>query len=479
MAVKAVMTSPAAAAIRGPTERLLEAVHSESLEEMERAFTEALRDGADFIQLPKSSRALTGLLLILPYCLEGNEKIVAGAIEEQLRSDIRLEKEGPFLEKIQERFRNAIILRKYEAVIFFLTAGLTLDFDIDGKSPLVFAITYSSPEIIRLIESEGSHMGEIALVIRERREPRADLVDVFPLSTQDLTYLNTKAVAHFYNIVGKLPDWNEELEGSYCHLMVPYLTEALEQFQSSELGEQRRVLIEATRGSCRPGRTNSELSEKISSGELCMIHSGWRGHAVTLCFFGGYMALCNRGSGSITRGTLKVFKIDLTKVSAETVRAIKSSEGVDSSRGAEILYDILPESLEGSQDPLTSSFTKVAPKWQKIGNCSLASPKGALRFAWIMLLRARGVENHFEVGLRESKAFTEFAARHLVEKHGNSIDPVLKTMTRFRAALWYKRWRSEVRNHTNPLLRGAGRVAGWVMSISLPILSIISSRGQA
>jgi len=65
----------------------------------------------------------------------------------------------------------------------------------------------------------------------------------------------------------------------------------------------------------------------------------------------------------------------------------------------------------------------VAPKQQKVGNCVLISPKAAIRFAWIMLLKEQGVDQPFEMGRRESKAFTDFAAQYVLEEFGdNTVD---------------------------------------------------------
>lgn len=461
------------------TSLLLEAVQMESPCEIERAFTEALRDGADFSQLPKSSRALRGLLMIFPYCRGDNIGLVQREIDQQIRSDIKLDEEGVFLEELQKKFGSAIRLKNYNAVVFFLVAGLKLNFEIHGMNPLKFAICHSSEAIIRLLCSEGETMGSIPLAVRDQREPRADLVAAFPLSSDDYAFLNTKAIAHFYNIIGRLPDGNGRLEGSFSTHMVPYLTDALEQFQGEQIGRDLQTLTDASRESHRPERTAEEMAAKIQAGELCFVHTGWSGHAITLAFFDGYMAICNRGSGSITRGTLKVYKIDLSMVGKDLFRLIRNNSNVSSSNGAQFLYQELPEILCGVQDEVCREFVKVAPKWQKIGVCSLASPKAAIRFAWIMIVREQGVEHPFEVGRDESKAFTEFAAQNLLEKHGENMVTGFQEMVRFRAAVNYKQWRTRVRAHPNRLIRGVGRVAGWVMSVSLPILSLIASGGQA
>lgn len=389
-----------------------------------------ITEGRSLNGLPKNSWVLAELLA---HSNRGNPVKIKQAIVVQLEGGIVLPPVAEFsLDGITDRqfaFQSAIASDDIELVRYFLQAGLDPNFEIDGKPMVVHAAYHAkNVDIIHLVQahSRGEADPILPITLRAREYVTPELLEAFPLSETDYQKLHTKAIAHFYNITGDMPDGSESLEGSFTNFMTPYLSSALHGFQQSNFLKNCRIgsgfqkLLAAFREIHRPGRTDQEVVEKIQSGELCFVNSGWRGHAITLCFFGGYMAICNRGEGSSERGTLKVFKIDQKKFKKKLLDKIRQAKGQHPWPGKSFLYFGLPRFLSGTQDDLCREFAAVAPKQQKTGVCALAAPKAAIRFAWIMLLREQGVDHHLEVGRNESKRFTDFAAQFVLENYGES-----------------------------------------------------------
>lgn len=399
---------------------------------------------------------------------------ILARVREMIASGIQLEADGALLKALQEQISFAITHNYLESVELYIDAGLSLDFEINGKSPLQMAAQRSNASIGRLVRehTKGADRMLPALEAILRLDATEELLAAHPPTQIEVQVLNTKAIAHFFNITGKMPGFDFSLENSYEIFTSPYLQEALIQFSSTprfgdcQIGEKLQVLSDAYGATDVYGSDDEETVRKIQEGELCFVNTGWIGHAITLCFMDGYMAICNRGKGSDLEGTLRVFKIDPSRVTRELLSQIRAKKGVSYEEGKRFLYVTLPDALGGQQDIFSRSFNGVAPKLQKIPNCALASPKSAIRFAWIMLLRRQGVEEPFDVGRKESKIFTDFAARYLLDKVGRETVPGFRGTPEVERALERKCDKMVLRQRPRLIYRVAMAVAA-----ALPFLS--------
>ncbi|NGX46139.1 MAG: hypothetical protein K940chlam2_01323 [Chlamydiae bacterium] len=267
----------------------------------------------------------------------------------------------------------------------FLNAGFDANQIYADKPPMEWAIQGGNMELIHLLEAQGISSAS----------------------------LYSKLLSHFYNVTGIHSEVN--LEGACSWYINLFLSECLNAFKEApdfsrcQIGSQYGALVEAfdQTDNCTPN--GQEICQKIQRGELCFVNAGWDDHIISVTFSGDYMAICNRGQGS-EKGTLRVYKIDRAKMTPELATKILKNEEEYEPR-AHFYYNELPASLGGKEDKLTAAFKAIAPKFQKVGNCSLASQKAAIRFAWVMQLMAGGMPfaEATRVGRQESKAFTDFA----------------------------------------------------------------------
>jgi len=251
------------------------------------------------------------------------------------------------------------------------------------------------------------------------------LEHLFSLTVSDKTFLAYKRISHFFHIEGKL-DYNGktiiELEGSLPQAMLRFILESLEDFESLDEFENFQITKEnfqVLKNAIRESFTHSydEILKNIQNKELTFIQTGWETHTICLCFFGEYMAVCNRGEGTRKKeDTIKVFKIEPKKMILQTVKKFKMKNFRD---GRKYFYEELPAELGPwgiqLQDSLCKEFETIGLSEQKSGNCSLASPKAAIRFAWAML-----IEN-LEQAKKESKVFTDYAALRSFRKTANIL----------------------------------------------------------
>ncbi len=176
-----------------------------------------------------------------------------------------------------------------------------------------------------------------------------------------------------------------------------------------------RELIAAFAKSCLDDLPREELAETIRSGKLVILRSGWEGHAITLVFRDGYLVICNRGEGNdkgegFRRESRTFFarKITLSEVTVELLEKIKAIDASSSSeKGMRFFYRRLPRMLNAKSDVFCAKIkNKIAPKESKVGVCSYAAGKAALRAALALmrkkqLTKAKNASKHWALHHRE------------------------------------------------------------------------------
>jgi hypothetical protein len=377
--------------------------------------------------LPNDPRILAMLLKLPPSKDSENESARLAHIESQVEAGVRLGTEDRASAPLIKLFYMAAIRNNnLKLTQLFLQAGIDTNTTYGNSPPADWA---SSREMIELLDGKS--------------------------------YLYSKLLSHFHDIDGVFSGVN--LEGASSWFMNPFISECLEafkaspEFSSAKIGTQFSGLTEAFEQTYSSDRTAEDICAKIQQGELCFVDGGWDGHIISTTFSGDYMAICNRGEGS-ERGTLKVYKIDRSRMTPAIVKGLLKDDYSYQIR-ARFYYDELPALLAGQEDETTRAFKAIAPKFQKVGNCSLASQKAAIRFAWVMQLIAKGmpIAEAMRVGRTESKVFTDFAAAFVLQRYGDKLLPGLAENSGFKKAVADKQFFIWLRQnpYLNMLHRGA------------------------
>lgn len=245
--------------------------------------------------------------------------------------------------------------------------------------------------------------------------------DAFPLSEYDKQYLSTKIIGQVFGAKGELVHQDRFLpiEGAPPLSIYQFIAEALETFQPSAHTEQFQSMAAAFTRAVNQEEGVAERVKAIQDGELTFFTSGWENHEITLVFVDGYMAICNRGQGSVGYSNIEVFKIDPRQMTEELLLEIFNHKFAPMKEGADFVYHKLPEKLGGTKDDLCRSFISIANKVQKAGYCSFASPVAALRFALGMLHLKEGTRAEaLERARLQSKEVSKHLAQYAWQMHG-------------------------------------------------------------
>lgn len=185
---------------------------------------------------------------------------------------------------------------------------------------------------------------------------------------------------------------------------------------------------------------------KIQSGALVVVGTGWDTHAITLVFYKGYLAICNRGAGGPTR----VYRIDVSKLTKGLLKEINELASGDKETATRLLYTELPHTLRATQrDPICRALNHGQRhlKNQKHGFCAYDSPEAALYVSLALkALRAGG-------NLREVRSTYKFYTTHFrfqflheylnqiesgrIKKEGMDIDLLWEIRDRLQNPKWH------------------------------------------
>lgn len=146
---------------------------------------------------------------------------------------------------------------------------------------------------------------------------------------------------------------------------------------------------------------------KIQSGALVVLKTGYEEHAITLVFYKGYFAICNRWESKPTR----VYKIDTSKVTRGLLKHINDLAFEGGATAMRFLYTELPHALratQGKREPICLALNHGQRhlKAQKHGFCAYDSSEAALyTILALQTLRAGG-------NLREARVAYKFYTTH-------------------------------------------------------------------
>ncbi|NGX38334.1 MAG: hypothetical protein K1000chlam2_01507 [Chlamydiae bacterium] len=301
-------------------------------------------------------------------------------------------------------------------------------------TPLHYAYLSGNRDIIDLLIREGA---DTEAKNNERITPRliGHGVGFFFIKWDEFTpyekvLLSNKYLSHWLSMKGSVQFDNQEisLEGMPSSGLCMEVADSLKDFQKTDVflkleieKKQISIIAEAFQEAFFANRATSEIIKKIQRGDLVFIRSGWDTHSITLSFINGYLAICNRGQGSVKSETIKVYKIDPRKITEEIIKEIERKSCASYEEGKYFVYERLPLQLSGETDELCTLFETISPSQQKTGNCVLASKTAALRFAWAMLRDDKPDAGTLIQARDESKMFTSFAAKRAMDLYFDKI----------------------------------------------------------
>lgn len=293
---------------------------------------------------------------------------------------------------------------------------------------------------------------------------REDLVPFFELNHFEKGYLDLKKLSHWLSVKGSihLDGQHLTMEGAPSQWLFESLAESFQRFRTcSEFGlltlnQKKAAQIEDALYLAYTDHSYDNIALRARQKKLTFIDSGWQNHSICISFYGNYMAVANRGDNVEGNSTLEVYKIDPKKVTGKVVEEILMHRLLSSSKGKKYFYQKLPEKLSPTgkvvQDKLCKNFRSIAPSLQKHGICALASKKGALRFAFAMLLENPPSKETLQRAQIESKLYTDWAAyMYADEKNYHEKYPGTETFlskvydkarvkhNRFKATRWHLR----------------------------------------
>lgn len=329
-----------------------------------------------------------------------------------------------------------IAIRRAERPIVELLCkeGSALDIqDNSGDTPLYEAIYFelydmatllldhgASPQIVRADGLTAAYLGHC------RRLPPL-LLARLPLSADDNRLVSTSILAQVFSCSGTMAQGEKtiKLEGAYATWFHRLFAEALADLeQVGHVEELTKAFSDSL------DHDPAQIAAKVQRKELTIVEAGWNRHAVSLCFFDGYMAICNRGEGSDVYSSIEVFQIDSSLVTQEIIQEITGYGRAQSDVAQSYFYEVLPKKLNGGEigeDLFSLEFEEIANQAQKAGNCSVASVVAALRFALgVLTLNADTTGDFaavFAAAKAESKGVSAYLTQYAWKRHSSNTLP--------------------------------------------------------
>ncbi len=272
------------------------------------------------------------------------------------------------------------------------------------------------------------------------------LNDLLPLNAFENKYLEVKRLSHWLSLKGKFQVESYKsinLEGCQPRVMFDVVLKSFKKFfecnsQSLSLSKEKALKLEQALEFAYLEHSYEKIAERIRKGNLTFLGTGWDMHRICLCFSGDYIGIGNEGERPLGASTLKVCKINRSKVTPQLIEEIMTYEFLSSHKGKDYFYRTLIEKLEGKTDDVSSAFEQIAPKAQTNGMCALSAKKAALRFAWAMLLYHQPNHATLQQAEFESKLFTDWSAVNnyysdpsIQSIHPDALEKVKKKDNRF------------------------------------------------
>jgi ankyrin repeat protein len=210
---------------------------------------------------------------------------------------------------------------------------------------------------------------------------------------EDARLLATKKVA-LSNDIANQPGSAISYEGWEAPIFYSDIAKLLKESDLEDV-VPKKELLQAYEQASRV-RSPEVLAAQIRRGELVVIPAGWLGHAVTLIFYRGYYAICNRGEGVEGHSSAEFYRLNTQQITTQAISEIlRIHKNGHRMEGRKYIYDTLPQKFapkgdgRAEQDAFCHEMRrKMASSLQTVGNCPFASSAGSV--ACSMALLANG-----------------------------------------------------------------------------------------
>ncbi|MGE5196722.1 MAG: ankyrin repeat domain-containing protein, partial [Anaerolineae bacterium] len=309
--------------------------------------------------------------------------------------------------------------------------------DEKGRTLLHYACSYDDQALVQtllkmgadyLIKDKEGYSPKPFWILRGR-EKHVHLIPQDPFGEELLKAITRRHVEGIEDEV-LVDGISFKFSGAISSFMHARIADLLETFSPSEmLKDHRESLIKAFKRASNSYSFPDEIATSIQlEGLVNIVSTGWKQHAVDLVFYtvpsgGSYVAICNgvRGS-SYGYKPLTVFPIDPRLVDERFIREVEELKDKTEKDAEEFLYQTMPKRLsplprqEVVKDNFCMLLEEITHKAQKIGNCSYAAGKMALRaaagFLTIGQYKPTLHDDFFRLELQKVKEETQDWATH-------------------------------------------------------------------
>lgn len=254
-----------------------------------------------------------------------------------------------------------------------LAAGARTDLFPNGKTALDFCLNKGYEAMIDLLLQHGATSS--SGVNRARIVARYPKYQAVFNDLDDLRYIATKKLA-LANHIKDQKDASIAFEGWEASIFYQDIGKKVSEVEFDTLisGEELSRAFEKASHETNP----DEVAKAAMKELLVILQAGWIEHHITLVFYGGYLAICNRGEGSRDK-TIELYKIDARKVTPDLIKEIEKAHSLKAKEGAAFFYGTLLKKLSAYEDRFCKRVrdATVSPL-QTVGNCPFAAPAAAL-----------------------------------------------------------------------------------------------------
>lgn len=242
------------------------------------------------------------------------------------------------------------------------------------------------PVIDYLLSFEAVRKDVLSWDVRSYQDWAWRLPEELPLPASDA--IRQELSLHTLLLANEIEDTrsNRQVnEGHYGEKFAHKIACSLEKQHSWKRGVAHpEDIIDAFRKSSEYRPSGEALLEDYHQGKPVVIQTGFKGHAIVIVLYKGYIAINNRGAGGFGEPSTSVFKVDSSRLFPETLdNWIETLPIVGGKLAAPCFYQTVPAEVSATRkaekDALCELLEEALGLPRQISsNCSLASNEAAL-----------------------------------------------------------------------------------------------------
>ncbi|MFI5334808.1 MAG: ankyrin repeat domain-containing protein [Chlamydiales bacterium] len=326
-----------------------------------------LENGADVNVI-----ATDGSTALSRACADNNTRIVQLLLEQGARPN-----QGVYNFKGKELppLHLACKHNNFEITKMLIEAGADVHFLYEGETPF---------DAIALENHNGPL---VALLLNHDAEPdlqkKMEIVALHPqhetrfTGIRDQQLVAAKKLAHA-NHIGNQKHTEIEYERWHEQIFYRDFAKVIEESGLYTRHERAKLAKAFLAASKVPFDVQSGV-RNIRKDQPVIVPSGWLGHRLSAVFYGGYLAICNRGEG-VRKTSVEIYKFEHGSVNEQIIQElIDAPQKLSSAAGQAFIYGTLLKKLSCKEDAFSKKMIKATiSSTQVVENCPFASCAGAL-----------------------------------------------------------------------------------------------------